>query len=128
MNYSNLKNNYRKILVVMMPVIPHIINECLENIKEKEDINWPKVDKKFIHSDKCNIVVQINGKKRSLLSVEKNLEEKVILEKIHNDKSLDKYFLEKEILKTMIEYEKKSQFENYSQIYFDKIKLNTQIQ
>ncbi len=35
---------------------------------------------------------------------------------------------EKEILKTMIEYEKKSQFENYSQIYFDKIKLNTQIQ
>ncbi|MDC0046644.1 leucine--tRNA ligase [Candidatus Pelagibacter sp.] len=101
LNYSNLKNNYRKILVVMMPVIPHIINECLENIKEKEDINWPKVDKKFIHSDKCNIVVQINGKKRSLLSVEKNLEEKVILEKIHNDKSLDKYFLEKEILKTI---------------------------
>lgn len=35
---------------------------------------------------------------------------------------------EKEILKTMIEYEKKSQFENYSQIYFDKIKLNTHIQ
>ena len=101
LNYSNLKSNYRKILVVMMPVIPHIINECLENIKEKEDINWPAVDKKFIHSDKCNIVVQINGKKRSLISVEKNLEEKVILEKIHNDKSLDKYFLEKEILKTI---------------------------
>ncbi len=35
---------------------------------------------------------------------------------------------EDEILKNMIEYEKKSQFENYSQIYFDKIKLNTHIQ
>ena len=101
LNYSNLKNNYRKILIVMMPVIPHIINECLEKIKEKEDVMWPKVDKKFIHSDKCNIVVQINGKKRSLLSVEKNLEEKIIMEKIHNDKSLDKYFLEKKILKTI---------------------------
>jgi leucyl-tRNA synthetase len=101
LNYSNLKNNYRKILIVMMPVIPHIINECLEKIKENEDVMWPKVDKKFIHSDKCNIVVQINGKKRSLLSVEKNLEEKIIMEKIHNDKSLDKYFLEKKILKTI---------------------------
>lgn len=35
---------------------------------------------------------------------------------------------EEEILKNMVEYEKKSQFENYSQIYFDKIKLNTHIQ
>ena len=35
---------------------------------------------------------------------------------------------EEQILRNMIEYEKKSQFENYSQIYFDKIKLNTHIQ
>ena len=99
-NYANLKENYRKILIIMMPVIPHLTNECLERINEKGEI-WPDVDNKFIKSDKCNIVVQINGKKRLVLSVEKNLEEKKILEKIKNDKSLDKYFLEKKLFKTI---------------------------
>jgi leucyl-tRNA synthetase len=35
-NYSNLKDNYKKILITMMPVIPHIVNESLEEIKEKK--------------------------------------------------------------------------------------------
>ncbi len=101
LNYSNLKENYKKILIVMMPVIPHLINECLNNMCEKEHFMWPKVDKKFIQSDKCNIVVQINGKKRSVLLVEKNLDEKKILEKLQNDKSLNKYLAEKKIFKTI---------------------------
>ena len=100
-NYANLKENYKKILIVMMPVIPHLTNECLENMYKKEERIWPEIDKKFIKSDKCNIVVQINGKKRSILSVEKNLEEKKIIEKIKNDKSLDKYFSEKKLFKTI---------------------------
>ena len=100
-NYLNLKENYKKILIIMMPVIPHIINECLENINEKENVIWPEVDKKFIQNDKCNIVVQINGKKRSIITLEKDLEEKIILENVLKDKSLDKYFLEKKIYKTI---------------------------
>ena len=39
--------------------------------------------------------------------------------------AIDTFFIH---CKNMIEYERKSQFENYSQIYFDKIKLNTHIQ
>ena len=101
LNFSNLRENYKKILIVMMPVIPHIISECLESINEKDKISWPKVDKKYIQSNICNVVVQINGKKRSILSVEKNVEEKTILDKIQSDKSLDKYFLEKKIFKTI---------------------------
>ena len=84
-----------------MPVIPHIINECLESLNEKDEISWPKVNEKFIQSDMCNIVVQINGKKRSVISVERNLKEKIIIEKIQNDKSLDKYLLEKKLFKTI---------------------------
>ena len=101
LHFSNLRENYKKILIVMMPVIPHIINECLESLNEKDEISWPKVNEKFIQSDMCNIVVQINGKKRSVISVERNLKEKIILEKIQNDKSLDKYLLEKKLFKTI---------------------------
>jgi len=49
----------------------------------------------------CNNVFQINGKKRSVISVERNLKEKIIIEKIQNDKSLDKYLLEKKLFKTI---------------------------
>ena len=100
-NFMNLKENYKKILIVMMPVIPHLINECLEKMGERKEIFWPEINKKFIQNDKCNIVVQINGKKRSLLSVEKGLEEKEIFDKVKNDRSLDKHFSEKKLFKTI---------------------------
>ena len=101
LNYANLKENYRKTLILMMPIIPHLTNECLESINENGEKIWPDVDNKFIKSDKCNIVVQINGKKRLVLLVEKNSEEKKILEKIKNDKSVDKYFSGKKLFKTI---------------------------
>ena len=100
-NYSNLKENYKKILIVMLPVIPHLANECLEKINENNDIKWPNVNNKFIQNDKSNIVIQINGKKRSVISVEKGLNEKKILEKIKHDKLVDKYIEGKNIFKTI---------------------------
>jgi len=100
-NNSNLKDNYKKILTIMMPVIPHIANECLERIDKEEKITWPIVNKEFIEIDTVNIVIQVNGKKRSIISVEKNLEEKTLIEKIKKDKLIDKYIENKEILRTI---------------------------
>ena len=75
----------------MMPVIPHIVNECLEKMDEKWDVKWPIIKNEFIENNVTNVVVQVNGKKRSIISVKKNLEEKTILEKIKQDKLIDKY-------------------------------------
>jgi len=100
-NYSNLKENYKKILIVMLPVVPHLANECLEKINENNDIKWPNVNNKFIQNDKSNIVIQINGKKRSVISVEKGLDEKKILEKIKHDKFVNRNIEGKNIFKTI---------------------------
>ena len=100
-NYSNLKENYKKILTVMIPVIPHLVNECLEKINENNDIKWPNVDNKYIENNESNIVIQINGKKRSIISVEKGLDEEKILKKIKHDKLVDKYIKGKNIFKTI---------------------------
>ena len=101
LNYSNLKENYKKILITMLPVIPHIANECLEKINEKKDIKWPIVNNKFIKNDKSNVVIQVNGKKRAVVSVEKGLDEKRILEQVKHDKLIDKYVEGKDIFKTI---------------------------
>jgi leucyl-tRNA synthetase len=100
-NYSNLEDNYKKILIVMMPVIPHIANECLEKINKEQKVTWPSVQKEFIEEDVTKIVIQVNGKKRSIISVEKNLDEKNILKKIIQDKLVDKYIQNKKIFKTI---------------------------
>ncbi len=101
LNYSNLRENYKKILITMLPVIPHLANECLEKINEKKDIKWPIVNNKFIKNDKSNVVVQVNGKKRAVVSVEKGLNEKKILEQVKHDKLIDKYLEGKDIFKTI---------------------------
>ena len=85
----------------MMPVIPHIVNESLEEIKEKKQIEWPVVENEFIESEIVNIVIQVNGKKRSIISVEKGLSEKSLSEKIKQNKLIDKYIENKEILRTI---------------------------
>ena len=100
-NFDNLKENYKKILIVLMPVAPHLASECLKNLYPNEQIKWPQIDKELIQSKKSNIVVQINGKKRSIISIESNLDEDSVLKIIKNDSSLDKYFIEKKIFKTI---------------------------
>ena len=85
----------------MLPIIPHVANECLSSINEEKNIKWPETEKKFLENEKCNIVVQINGKKRSLLSVEQDLDEKNVLEIVKNDKTIEKYFVTKNIDKVI---------------------------
>ena len=94
-----LKNNYQKILTVMMPIIPHFCNECLETIKMVKNIDWPQVDKKYIKKDKANIVIQINGKKRSLIETMIDISEESLINLIMKDQSLNKYIANKDIKK-----------------------------
>ncbi len=100
-NYSKktLIENYQKILILMSPVIPHFSNECLEIIKIKDKITWPKHIKKLTEEDEVTIVIQINGKKRGLIKDKKNIDENEIIEKITNDPSLIKYLKDNKIKK-----------------------------
>ena len=74
-----LIENYKKILILMNPFIPHFSNECLNTINENQ-INWPKISKKDLIEEDINFVVQINGKKRAILKVKRDVVEKEILE------------------------------------------------
>ena len=74
----------------MSPVIPHFSNECLQNLNSKES-SWPSYDENILYEDKIKIVVQINGKKRSLLQTKPGISEENVLELINNDKTLLKY-------------------------------------
>ncbi len=99
-NMSNLENNYKKILICFSPVIPHFSTECLSEIGIS-NCKWPEYDEKLIQDDKIKIVIQINGKKRALLDVEKGIEKSELLEIVRKNKYLEKYLVEKEIKKVI---------------------------
>ena len=99
-NYTKqtIIENYEKILIAIMPVIPHFSNECLEIIKTK-NFEWPSYDISLLKDDNIIIVIQINGKKRGLIETGRDVSEKEVLDKVMSDLNISKYLENKEIKK-----------------------------
>ena len=87
--------NYSKILTTMLPISPHFASECMEinNFKFKNE--WPTYNKELSKNEKINLVVQINGKKRSILNVDRDLEKSTLMDIINNDRNIYKYLTNK---------------------------------
>jgi leucyl-tRNA synthetase len=98
---NNLLKNYIKILKIMIPIVPHLANECLSEVSDTKVFYWPEIEQKYLKVKKNNIVVQINGKKRGLISTEINFEEKDLIVKIKKNKELEKFFENKNIIKSI---------------------------
>ena len=98
---KNLLNNYIKILKTIMPIAPHLASECLYEISPNENFDWPKIDEKYLKIKEHNIVIQINGRKRSIISSKKSLNEKELIEKIKKVKEMEKFLINGKIIKSI---------------------------
>jgi len=100
-NYKQdtIRENYIKILTTLMPIIPHFSNECLELLNANKELKWPTYDESAIEEKSTIIVIQINGKKRAIIDVEKNINENDLMELIYSDEKIKKYFDKNEIKK-----------------------------
>ena len=95
-----LIENYRKILILMSPFIPHFSSECLSNVKQTQ-IHWPTVSKEELIEEEINLVVQINGKKRALLRVKRDMKKNEILQEIKSNKDTEKLLINQKIQNTI---------------------------
>ena len=102
LDIKDLEKNYSKILILMFPVLPHLVAECLNDLKIKKEISWPLVEKEYLEEKYINIVIQINGKKKSLIKSEKNLDDEILLENVKKDKKISVFLENKSILKHII--------------------------
>ena len=82
----------------MTPIIPHFAYECLDQLDIKQ-IKWPDYDESILIKDKINIVIQINGKKRTLLDTESDQDEEKIFKKCLEIESVKKLLADKHIIK-----------------------------
>ena len=88
---NNLKNNYYKVLIAMMPVIPHFTNECINELGLIEDLKWPKIDNKNLLEENIKYVVQINGKTRQIIEDKKDVSKEDLIILIKQNEKLNKY-------------------------------------
>jgi len=95
-----LIENYKKILTLMNPLIPHFSNECLNSIN-KNQIKWPTVSKEDLIEEKISFVVQINGKKRAIIKTKVDMIENDILEMIKINQEIKKFFKDQKIKRSI---------------------------
>ena len=98
---KNLISNYVKILTIMIPITPHLASECLNEISDNKNYTWPTINDKYLHNKIFDIVVQINGKKRGLISTDKSIGEKNLIEEIKKTKELQKFLIGADIIKSI---------------------------
>ena len=100
-NFKNLKENYKKILLLMTPVIPHITNECISQLDDNRNLKWPEVNEKYLVKNVSLIIIQVNGKKRGSITVKESLSEKELITLIKEKSIISKYLDNTELLKTI---------------------------
>ena len=99
-NYTKktLIDNFSKILITMIPIIPHLANECLKKINYNV-LEWPSYDETLLIEDIIPYVIQINGKKRAVIQAKNNILDEELYKIVCENINLKKYFSEKEIKK-----------------------------
>jgi leucyl-tRNA synthetase len=96
-----LKKNLSKLMNVLIPIIPHLAYECLEQLGVKEINTWPKIDDKLSLNEKIKIAVQINGKTREVIEVKKDSEEKNVIDKSRKIKKINDQLIKAKIKRTI---------------------------
>ena len=82
------------------PMVPHLAEECWSLTGNKTSLSttpWPKVNKKFLETSSVTVVIQINGKRRGELVVNKDTKENEIMEKIKHIKNINNAVSDKNI-------------------------------
>ena len=149
-NVKNEKMNYKEIVeydlseIVFTPQNEKELNEKIKKITETINMyGFETAAIKFSISDTSKIGGNIGKIKENQLS--KNLKKEIqklkvnefskpininnnyLIIKVNQKRIINEEFDENKIVKEIIKIEKDKQYQNFSQIYFNKIKLNTQI-
>ena len=99
------KDDYRVLLTLLNPIIPHITEE----LNEKYDLGkpicestWPTYDESKIVEDTITIGVQVNGKVRGTIDINVDESEDSVKEKALNDENVKRHTDGKEIVKVIV--------------------------
>jgi len=97
---KTLKNQWEKIIMMMMPVTPHLVHEICEKINIKK-FYWPKYNAKLLKDEECKIVIQVDGKKRGILETPIDSKDAIVIKKSKEIDNVSKYIENSTIIKNI---------------------------
>ena len=90
------------ILLMLAPITPHLCQHLWWQLHPSESIvdkKWPEAEKTLLEDDTLNIAIQINGKLRSAIEINKNTSEEEVKSTVLLDDKVKKYLEDKEVRK-----------------------------
>ncbi|MFC1686527.1 leucine--tRNA ligase [Patescibacteria group bacterium] len=110
MEYLNVLNEKDKIskdlletlVILLAPVTPHLSEELWEMMGNKESIfkaKWPKFDPKLVQEKKVTLAIQVNGKLRGTIEVDKDVTEKEAIKLARENENVRKFLEGKDVKK-----------------------------
>ena len=88
---KTLIDNFSKILITMIPIVPHLASECLKLLQTTK-VSWPKFDENLLLEEIIPYVIQVNGKKRGLIESKRDISQEELLKTVEKEKNISKYF------------------------------------
>ena len=100
-NNKILLKSLVKIMKLMIPFTPHLASECLTILKCEEANIWPEINKNILNKAKVKMVIQVDGKTRDVINVNKDIDEKDLDKLTKTISKAKKYIIDKKIIKTI---------------------------
>ena len=94
------KNNFEKnafkesikiLIRILEPMTPHLAEECWFIIGQKNLLSgqkWPEYDKNFTKDEFASVVIQINGKKKGVIEIERNATQDEVIKQLSMIKNI----------------------------------------
>jgi leucyl-tRNA synthetase len=92
-------------VLMIAPFAPHFAEECWERFGHMAsifDTRWPEWDDRFTVEDTIEVVVQVNGKTRSKVSVHRDADESTVVEAAIRDQVVKRFLDGREIRKKIL--------------------------
>ena len=101
---SITKADYELLITLLNPICPHVTEELNEMLGNKPicEGTWPECDESKIVEEEIEIAVQVNGKVRGTIKINKDEAEDSIKEKAMNEENVSKHIEGKEIVKVIV--------------------------
>ncbi|OUR64213.1 leucine--tRNA ligase [Methylophaga sp. 42_25_T18] len=102
---SVMQETLEMTVLMLAPITPHICHELWQTLGHDEaiiNVDWPQIDESALKQDKVELMVQVNGKLRSKVSVSADADNKTIETLALADESVLRFTDGKEIRKVIV--------------------------
>ncbi len=104
-DHAIMREGIETAVLLLSPIVPHITDALWKELGHEEpliDAAWPKSDPEALEQNEVEMVIQVNGKLRSKVTVAKSADKKQIEDLALADEKIQQHIEGKTVRKTIV--------------------------